>query len=226
MTGDAGSTTGNVIHWARAYDVLVWVHTLGGERRFRERLVDLARPGAGQAVLDVGSGTGTLAIAAKGRVGSSGQVCGVDPSPEMVARARRKAAKAGTDIRFDTAVIEALPFAEATFDIVLSTLVIHHLTDEGRRLGIGEIARVVKPGGVVLVVDLGGADNERRRLRLRVPNHAHFELDEVAPAFDRAGLHVTDRGPVSSRGMLGLSNLRFLRATAVGQPSPEDSPTG
>ncbi|MBW3536128.1 MAG: prolyl oligopeptidase family serine peptidase [Gemmatimonadetes bacterium] len=89
---------GKVIHGALAYDVQAWVLTLGNESRFRERLVRLARLAPGELVLDVGCGTGALAIAAGKQVGSAGEVCGVDPSPEMVARARRKAAKAGVDV--------------------------------------------------------------------------------------------------------------------------------
>src|SRR5688572_24893406 len=121
-------TTGHVLHWARAYDALVWVLTLGHERRFRQRLAELARLETGQSVLDVGCGTGALAIAARGFVGAGGAVTGVDPSPQMVARARRKAAKAGVDARFEVGTIEALPFPDAAFDTVLSSLMLHHLT--------------------------------------------------------------------------------------------------
>jgi ubiquinone/menaquinone biosynthesis C-methylase UbiE len=113
MEGHEHGTTGHVLHWARAYDALVWVVTLGNERRFRQRLAELARLEAGQSVVDVGCGTGALAIVAKGFVGAGGQVTGVDPSPEMVARARRKAVKAGVEAQFDEGAVEALPFPEA-----------------------------------------------------------------------------------------------------------------
>lgn len=152
------------LHSARAYDLLVWVLTLGRERALRERHVQLARLESGESTLDVGCGTGALAIAAKDRVGSGGQVCGVDPSSEMVARARRKATRAGVDVRFETASVEALPFPNATFDAVLSSLMLHHLTDEGRGQGIAEIARVLKPGGKFLAVDIGGTDGKQRSL--------------------------------------------------------------
>ena len=90
------ATKGLVMHsTARYYDLLTWLLTLGRERAFRDRLVDLARLAPGESVLDAGCGTGTLAIAAKRRVGPSGAVHGIDASPEMIARARRKAAKAG-----------------------------------------------------------------------------------------------------------------------------------
>ena len=209
------ATTNKVLHGARGYDVLVWVLTLGRERRFRERIVQLARLGSGDSVLDVGCGTGTLAIAAKARAGSGGEVCGVDPSPEMVTRARRKAVKAGVEVRIETATAEGLPFLDGTFDLVLSTLMLHHLSEEGRQQAIQEIARVLRPGGRFLAVDIGGAPKGKRRGFLhRLPNHAHFDLDEVTPMLDGVGFRIVDRGPVGSPGVVGLSNLQFVLAAA------------
>src|SRR5215471_5707535 len=79
------STTGLVLHWANRYDVLAWILLHGRERAFRERIVDLARLGPAEFVLDVGCGTGSLVIAAKRRVGPAGLVAGIDASPEMIA---------------------------------------------------------------------------------------------------------------------------------------------
>src|SRR5687768_2453538 len=87
----APNTTGLVIHWAARYDLLAWLLTHGRERAFREKLIALARIAPGESVLDVGCGTGTLAIAAKRQAGPAGQVCGIDASPSMNARARSKA---------------------------------------------------------------------------------------------------------------------------------------
>lgn len=220
MGTDAATTTGRVIHWARAYDLLVWVLTRGKERRFRDRLVQLARLGPGESVLDVGCGTGGLALAAKAAVGSNGQVCGVDASPQMVARSRRKAAKAGVDVQFETVAVESLPFADGMFDVVLSTLMLHHLTDEGLRQGIAEIARVLKPGGRFLPVDLGGgAERKRRSLLVHRRQHAHFDLDDVKPLIHHAGLQVVEQGTVGPSGVIGLSDLRFLLAEAAPKAS-------
>src|SRR5206468_9540093 len=115
------STKGAVLHSAALYDLQVWLVTLGRERAFREKILRLARLEPGESVLDVGCGTGTLAIAAKRHVGPTGSVYGIDASPEMIARASRKARKAGLEVLFKNAVAEALPFPDAHFDAVLTT---------------------------------------------------------------------------------------------------------
>src|SRR5262245_61466169 len=123
----APKTKGYVLHWAARYDLLVWLLTRGRDRAFRERLIALARVRSGEAVLDVGCGTGTLAIVAKDHVGDAGTVLGIDASPEMIERAVSKAARAGVDVEFKTAVGEALPFPDAQFDVVLRTLMLADL---------------------------------------------------------------------------------------------------
>ena len=125
--GMALKTTGRVLHWALRYDLLVWLVSLGRERHFRERTLDLAKLKPGESVLDVGCGTGTLAIAAKRRVGSEGQVQGIDASPEMIARAKKKASKAGVEVHFQNGFAEALSFPNGKFDAVLATVMLHHL---------------------------------------------------------------------------------------------------
>ena len=214
--GAAGE--GHVLHWARGYDALVFVLTLGKERAFRKHLLDLAGVGGGESVLDVGCGTGTLAVEAKRRAGPGGQAAGIDPAPEMVARARRKAAKAGTDVRFETGSVEHLPFTDRSMDVVLSSLMLHHVTDDGRAQGMAEIARVLKPGGRFLAVDIGGGEEGKHyRLRLRAGKHAEFDLRELVPQLEGAGLEMVDQGPVGGPRVLGLPNLRFvLSRTATG----------
>src|SRR5439155_21762286 len=131
--------------------LLGWRRTHGRDRACRGQLVALARLSPGGSVLDIGCGTGSLGLAAKRRVGATGEVFGVDASPEMIARATSKAARAGIDVRFDNAVAEALPFPDARFDAVLSTLMLHHLPRKVRQQCAREIRRVLKTGGRVLV---------------------------------------------------------------------------
>ncbi len=105
----AQATTGRVLHGAGLYDLLAFLLTRGRERQLRERMMQLARLDAGDTVLDVGCGTGTLAIAAKVRVGTAGAVFGIDASPAMVARATSKSGRAGIDVTFSNAVVPTGP---------------------------------------------------------------------------------------------------------------------
>src|SRR5215216_2689832 len=147
------SKPGLVVHWAARYDALLTILTLGRERRFREQLLQLAHLEPGESVLDMGCGTGTLAIAAKRKVGGSSVVHGIDPSPEMIARAQRKAQRAGMDVAFQIATAQSLPFSDERFDVVLSTVMLHHLPRSGREQAVREARRVLKPGGRLLAVD-------------------------------------------------------------------------
>jgi len=116
--------------------------------------IALARIQPGDRVLEVGCGTGDVAIAACAPAGSDGAVSGIDAGPEMIAVARAKAARAGVAVDFRLEPIEALTYPDATFDIVLSSLMMHHLPDDLKRQGLAEIARVLKPGGRLLIVDV------------------------------------------------------------------------
>jgi ubiquinone/menaquinone biosynthesis C-methylase UbiE len=152
----AQETRGFVWNWARRYDLLLGVVTFGREQAFRRRIADLAQLQPGESVLDVGCGTGTLAMVAWQRVGETGSVSGIDPSPQMIDRANRKAVRRGLAIDFQVGVIEQLSFPDQSFDVVLSTFMMHHLPDDLKRRGLAEIARVLKPGGRLLVLDMKG----------------------------------------------------------------------
>ncbi|HEX6535213.1 MAG TPA: class I SAM-dependent methyltransferase [Gemmatimonadaceae bacterium] len=203
------ATKGLVLHaHARYYDVLASLLTRGRERALRERLVDLARIDAGEAVLDVGCGTGTLAIAAKLRVGGLGSVHGVDPSPEMIDRANRKAGKLGVNVTFRTGIVEELPYPEARFDVVASTLMLHHLPRPVRQQGAREMRRVLKPGGRVLAVDFAVPARERTGFFARFRRHGHLALRDIVELLSDAGLTVVESGAV------GVGDLHFAVATA------------
>ena len=149
-------TKGAVINWGWRYDLMVSVVdlvTLGRLRQIRRLVLDVAELSPGASVLDVGCGTGTLALEAYQRVGPAGRVVGIDPGPRQIDRARTKAARRGVEVHFQIGAIERLPFTDASFDAVLSTLMMHHLPDDLKRVGLAEIARVLKPGGRLLVAD-------------------------------------------------------------------------
>lgn len=150
----APETKGILIRWPRWYDRLNWLHFLGRELECREKTVDLAGVEPGHAVLDVGCGTGVLTLVAKERAGSEGEVFGIDGAPEMIEEARRKAAEEGVEVDFQVGLIEDIPFPDDTFDVVVSSLMLHHLPKDLKRRGVAEIARVLKPGGRFAAVDV------------------------------------------------------------------------
>ena len=114
--------------------------------------VDQALIKPGDSVLDVGCGTGEVTILAKTRA-QNGNVYGIDPAPEMIAVARKKAARKGLDIDFRVGVIEALPFADSSIDVVTSSLMMHHLPEDLKTRGLAEVYRIIKPGGRLLIAD-------------------------------------------------------------------------
>src|SRR5258708_13384968 len=95
------STAGNVLHGAFRYDLLIWLVSLGREQAYREKTLNLAGLKSGELGLDVGCGTGTLAIAPKRRVGPAGRGYVNDPSPEQIARASKKAKDAVLEGAFE-----------------------------------------------------------------------------------------------------------------------------
>jgi SAM-dependent methyltransferase len=119
------------------YDPLL---KLLGEKRVKGELIDQAGIRAGHRVLDIGCGTGTLAILVKRRHPEA-EVVGLDPDPKALARARRKAEAAGTGIRFDEGFANKLPYPDASLDRVFSSLMFHHLEREAKLAMLRELRR-------------------------------------------------------------------------------------
>lgn len=144
-----------LLHSPRLFDWLAQVHMLGGERNLRRWMLDLAGLERGNGVLDVGCGTGTLLLAAAERVGPSGGLQGIEPSPEMAAHARRKAQARHIAVEVVEASAGSLPFPADAFDATFCTLVLHHLPMPMRDDAIREMHRVLRPGGRAVIIDWG-----------------------------------------------------------------------
>jgi ubiquinone/menaquinone biosynthesis C-methylase UbiE len=206
----ARETKGLVLDQGWRYDAMIgFFDTLmfrGALRALRQKSIDLARLQLGERALDVGCGTGTLALEIQRRVGPTGHVAGIDPGPAQIARARAKAAQSRLPVAFQPGVIERLPFDDQTFDVVFATLMMHHLPAPLKRQGLAEIARVLKPGGRLVIADFPRKqDRKGRAARLHaggsdihalatLVNNAGFsavEIEEMAPprfsAFPGAG---------------------------------------
>jgi demethylmenaquinone methyltransferase/2-methoxy-6-polyprenyl-1,4-benzoquinol methylase/phosphoethanolamine N-methyltransferase len=213
--GDERGAQGRMIRWARLYDVGTTLLSFGQASALRRNTVKLAGIATGERILDVGCGPGRLAILAGTVAGPAGEVCGIDPAPEMVALANRNATRAGVGARFEVGVIEALPYADGRFDVVLSSLMLHHLPDKLKRRGFAEVRRVLRPAGRVVAVDFGATPGDglghvlcllglRRGLdhveRLReMLGEAGFDAIEVGPIGHRAFAFIRARKPAPPR---------------------------
>jgi ubiquinone/menaquinone biosynthesis C-methylase UbiE len=128
------------------------------EATFKSRLVAQAELRPGHRVLDIGCGTATLTIEIK-RSQPEADVVGLDGDPEVLRRAAAKVATAGLTIALDHGFSDRLPYPDASFDRVLTSLLLHHLTAETKRRTLAEIHRVLRPGGQVHIADWGKAQD-------------------------------------------------------------------
>jgi ubiquinone/menaquinone biosynthesis C-methylase UbiE len=158
----------------------------------RARMLAPLQLRAGEAVLDVGCGTGTLALHARRLVGPAGLVAGIDAAHEMVARARRKAASAGLSVHFELASADSLPFPDASFDVVMCTVTLHHLPRWMRAATLREMRRVLKPGGRVLLVDF--VFGKRRTVAGLLHHHVGMKARDFEELVSGAGMHVKSAG--------------------------------
>ncbi|HVK60891.1 MAG TPA: bifunctional demethylmenaquinone methyltransferase/2-methoxy-6-polyprenyl-1,4-benzoquinol methylase UbiE [Bdellovibrionales bacterium] len=138
---------------APGYDRANNILSGGIHHLWRKSLVRLSGAKAGDRVLDCATGTGDLAIEFKLAVVPNGRVVGTDFSPEMLKPAPAKAAKRGLEIRFEQADVTQLNFADASFDIASISFGIRNVEDPVK--GLSELARVVRPGGAVMVLEFG-----------------------------------------------------------------------
>ena len=198
-TRSGGHAGGIVLHGAAGYDLLVRLLTFGRERQLRDRMLRPARLKPGETVLDVACGTGTFAIAMKRQVGPGGQVFGIDASEGMVARATRKAERAGLEVSFVQGSAQSLPFEDGRFDVVTGTLMLHHLPKPVRETFVCETHRVLKPGGRLLLIDF---DRARHKSGFRLHRHGHVDAGAIREMLERNGFAVAEVGDVGMKDMI------------------------
>jgi ubiquinone/menaquinone biosynthesis C-methylase UbiE len=188
------------------YDALVGVLTLGRAKTLRSETIRLAGLQPSDRVLDVGCGTGDLTLMAV-RAGA-GTASGIDADPAMIAQAQAKARRHGAPIDFQVSTVQHLPFAEASFDVVLSSLMIHHLPSEGKQQGLREIYRVLTPGGRLVIVDFKRPEGHLIQLRKHLMLHSGL----TSGVQDMTGL-VSGAGFAGvEQGSLSLGSIGFVRA--------------
>lgn len=136
------------------------------DRAIKRRVLARAAIAGNEQLLDLGCGTGTLAVAVA-RTAPGVRVTGLDADPAILTQARKKAAGAGLEIRFDQGMSTALPYADSSFDRVLSTLFFHHLPDDAKHQTAVELVRVLRPGGRIVVADLGTPQDQLMRIAVR-----------------------------------------------------------
>jgi ubiquinone/menaquinone biosynthesis C-methylase UbiE len=166
------------------------VNRLLGVRRIRQRLLDQAAVRPGQRVLEIGCGTGSLLLAAK-QAEPAAVVVGLDPDLAALARAQRKARRRHLAVQLDRGYADELPYADDSVDVVLSSFMLHHVPADQREPALREVLRVLRPGGALHLMDVGGSGDRGHRHRF-TREHA---VDDVPDLLRRAGFReVTETG--------------------------------
>jgi len=131
------------------YDPLLWLLGADAAKRL---LIEQAEIKSGFCVLDIGCGTGSMAVLIK-KLHPDAEVAGIDPDPAAVSICKRKASRAGLSIEFDRGFADHMPYADASFDRVFSSLMFHHLAADEKSATLREIRRVLKAGGSLHLLD-------------------------------------------------------------------------
>ena len=191
-----------------------WSNGLFGRRgkRLRETFADDLGVQAGDRVLDVGCGTGRLAMTFAERVAPTGSVAGVDAAAEMIERATSRARKQQVPVAFQVAFAQRLPFPNATFDAVACTLALHHVAEDDQQSAVQEMHRVLKPEGRLLIAEFDQGHGPHALLRWLRPSAPEHMAEKARQLVDAAGFTAVTSRP---------TNLSWLRTiTARKEPVP------
>jgi len=157
-----------------------FVKLLGGDQA-RKALLDQTALRSGHRVLDIGCGTGTLAVLIK-RSHPEVEVVGLDPDPKALARAQQKADRAGVSVQFDKGFSDSLPYhdLDASFDRVFSSMMFHHVPVADKEKTLQEVRRVLKSDGSFHMADFGGPDDRTTGwLARRIHSNEHLKDNSV-----------------------------------------------
>ncbi|WP_459545104.1 class I SAM-dependent methyltransferase [Nocardia sp. X0981] len=183
--------TGLVISGLRRYNLFTAVFFLGRQGRLLREFVERSGAQPGEDALDIGCGPGKLVRALGRRVGENGTVTGVDPSEEAIAYNQRRDPRH----RYLRSTAQELPLADAAFDVVTCTFVMHHIPEEHREAALSEMWRVLRPGGRLLLADVHPsamvrsvfARSDRLRRRDSADRFAVVDIRRYTTALRRAG---------------------------------------
>jgi demethylmenaquinone methyltransferase/2-methoxy-6-polyprenyl-1,4-benzoquinol methylase len=197
---------------AGVYDLMNSVMTAGLHHRWRARAADLAALLPGQSALDVATGTGDLAVELKRRVGPAGEVIGSDFSERMLELARAKA----PELRFEHGNALALPYEDDSFDAATVGFGARNFSDLPQ--GLREMARVVKPGGRVVILEITTPERPPLSLFFRlwfdrlVPLLGRFAGDSDAYTYLPSSVRrfPSARGLAAAMSAVGLVNVRWV----------------
>lgn len=205
------------------YDV---VHFVFGLRPIHREMITLAELRDGHRVLDVGCGTGNL-LRSTGRRYRNVDLVGLDPDPKALARAGRKARRAGLTVRLDRGFAQELPYPDGSFDRVFSSLMLHHLDSASKDALLAEVRRVLRPDGLLVLADAvfdehghehGHGHSWGRRqvgMRGRMREHMHDNIgDAVSKRIAAAGFTVEPTRAMALRigGRVGIELARPIRS--------------
>lgn len=185
-----------------------------GFDRARQELVSHANIKPGQHILDIGCGTGTLVLMLK-RQYPTAHVVGIDPDPKALRRAQSKITRAAVSVSLDQGYADKLPYDEASFDRVFSSLMFHHLEGEDRQQTLNEAVRILKPGGSFHFLDFTADHPTDGFLQRFIQSHAQLKAnthERLVQLMTRAGFTKVERLK-ESRMLFGLLHAAYYRAS-------------